>query len=149
MCDSGLETGIPVWGRSGSRSGCGSFPKFYTCWKIRFLTTFICIKASLHCFIYLLVKGVLLFNILDSILNLSVKRNNELFTLVEMDSGHGSGSAGRGCRFGSAKMMLVRPDPDSHYWSQYSRANPTIIPILPAFPCELIQLISQKWASPT
>jgi len=30
-----------------------------------------------------------------------------------------------------------------------NRVNPTIIPILPAFPCELIQLISQKWASPT
>ncbi len=109
------------------------------------MITFIYNKASLHCFIYLLVKGVLIFNILDSISQFSVKRNNY-------------------CSFLHWLKWTVATDPDRQavdadadldppkWWlsdririhnTDPNRVNPTIIPILPPFPCELIQLIFQ------
>ncbi len=63
---SGSRSHFPLWCRSRS----DSFSKFYTWRKIRiFVLTFVHITALLYCFIFVTsVIGVIIFNVLDSIL---------------------------------------------------------------------------------
>ncbi len=64
-------------------------PKFYTYRKIRNIFTFINNNASLHYFFYLVCgKGVVTFNILDSVLKFYRKKYRyciEALHLVEME----------------------------------------------------------------
>jgi hypothetical protein len=71
---------------------------------------FIQSSVSLHCFIFFVsFIGLIIFNILDSVLNFLEKNNVKLYY---GRNGYESGSSGP--RFGSSsgKMMLIRPDLD-------------------------------------
>jgi hypothetical protein len=92
---------VPDWHQHNADPQSGSYPLFYTYWKIgqNFLT-FVHSNASLQCFSVLISgKRVMIFSILDSILNFSLK--NKKYKCLDW------------CLIGSGscKMMRIRPDP--------------------------------------
>ncbi len=90
------------------RSRSGSYPKFYTCWKIRNLLLFTAVAVYIV-FIYLIgvigVKNILYFWQYIELLKFSGKKHAGILALQHWLN-----------RSGSGKMVPFRPDPDPQHW---------------------------------